>query len=103
MEVKNVTAAVADGTALFPDAISTRATKHLEALLELRNAGYRAALVFCVQRADVRRVRPAVEIDPVYAQTLARAKQQGVEVYAYGAQVTPRRVQLAERLRVLRD
>ncbi len=103
LEVKNVTAAVDGGTAVFPDAVSTRASKHLEALISLRGHGYRAALVFCVQRADVRRVRPAVEIDPVYAQTLARAKEQGVEVYAYGAQVTPRRVQLAERLRVLRD
>jgi sugar fermentation stimulation protein A len=103
LEVKNVTAAVDGGTALFPDAVSIRASKHLEALMALRGDGHRAALVFCVQRADVRRVRSAVEIDPVYAHTLARATAQGVEVYAYGAQVSPRRVQLAKRLRVLRD
>ena len=103
LEVKNVTAAVAGATALFPDAVSTRATKHLGALMALRQQGHRAALVFCVQRCDVQRVRPATEIDPRYAQTLGRAVQQGVEVYAYGAQVSPSQVQLARRLRVSLD
>ncbi len=103
LEVKNVTAALAGGTALFPDAVSVRASRHLAALIELRAAGYRSALVFCVQRADVKRVRPATEIDPAYAAALALAVQQGVEVYAYGAEVSPSRVRLARRLRVLLD
>lgn len=103
LEVKNVTAAVTDGTALFPDAVSIRATKHLTALMALVGLGLRAALVFCVQRADVRRVRPATEIDPRYAETLALAAERGVEIYAYRAQVSPRQVQLVKRLRVALD
>jgi sugar fermentation stimulation protein A len=39
LEVKNVTAAVDGGTALFPDAVSIRASKHLEALMALRGDG----------------------------------------------------------------
>jgi sugar fermentation stimulation protein A len=103
VEVKNVTAAVSRGTALFPDAVSTRASKHLAALMTLQQQGFRAALVFCVQRSDVSRVRPAGEIDPVYAQTLGRAAAAGVEIYAYGARVSPGQLGLVRRLGVVLD
>ena len=103
LEVKNVTAALRDGTALFPDAVSARASKHLEALMALATEGYRAVLVFCVQRSDVVRVRPATDIDPLYGRTLAQAGASGVEVYAYGADVSPAQVQLVKRLRVALD
>jgi sugar fermentation stimulation protein A len=35
-------------------------------------AGHRAVLVFCVQRGDVDRVRPADHIDPVYGRACAK-------------------------------
>jgi len=100
VEVKNVTAAVSQRDAFFPDAVSTRATKHLRELQHLVAEGYRAALVFCVQRADVNRVRPAREIDPEYANTLKQSRQLGVEIMAYGAEVTPTAVSLLRRLPV---
>lgn len=100
LEVKNVTAAVSGSTALFPDAVSARATKHLDTLITLKASGFRAALLFCVQRADVSRVRPAREIDPAYADALERARDAGVEVFAYGARVTPDTVELVRRLQV---
>lgn len=100
LEVKNVTAAVSGSTALFPDAVSARATKHLETLVELKRAGYRTALLFCVQRTDVKRVRPAHEIDPTYADALRRARQAGVELFAYGANVSAQSVTLETRLQV---
>jgi len=103
LEVKNVTAAVSGSMALFPDAVSTRASKHLLALLDLCGQGYRAALVFCVQRSDVKSVRPADEIDPVYARTLRQAAAGGVELYAYGAQVSADCLNLTRRLRVQLD
>ena len=74
LEVKNVTAAVEDGIALFPDAISTRGTRHLRELMgSLRVADRRAVLCFCVQRSDVSEVRPADRIDPRYGHTLREA------------------------------
>lgn len=100
LEVKNVTAAVSGSTALFPDAVSVRATKHLDTLIRLKESGFRTALVFCVQRADVSRVRPAREIDPAYADALKRARDAGVEILAYGARVTPSAVELVRRLQV---
>lgn len=100
VEVKNVTAAVKAGTALFPDARSARATRHVDALIAEKAAGRRAAIVFCVQRDDVNRVRPACEIDPAFSDALAAAVAAGVEVYAYGAEVSPNEIRLARRLEV---
>jgi sugar fermentation stimulation protein A len=88
MEVKNVTAAVADRRAVFPDAVSVRAAGHMRMLASRCRAGDAAALVFCVQREDVDRVSPASEIDPAYAEALTEAIAAGVLVLALGTRVT---------------
>lgn len=100
VEVKNVSAAVSNGVALFPDAVSARGTKHLRELMRLQRAGQRAVLVYCVQRGDVREVRPADDIDPRYGQTLREALACGVEVLAYRARVTTTEIMLVERIAV---
>lgn len=102
LEVKNVTAAVENGVALFPDAVSTRGTRHLRELIgTLRTAGQRAVLCFCVQRSDVHEVRPAEQIDPDYGSTLREALEAGVEAIAYRAKLSPEGVALAERVPVV--
>jgi len=100
LEVKNVTAAFKDGCGFFPDAVSVRATRHVEELAGCVERGQRGALCFCVQRADVQRVRPADEIDPAYGRALRRAVDLGVEVYALGASVTTDGVILERQLLV---
>ncbi len=89
LEVKNVTAAVTDGVALFPDAVSERASRHLRELMAKVRDGDRAMLCFCVQRDDVTEVRPADDIDPEYGRTLREALAAGVEAAAYVARVSP--------------
>ncbi len=101
LEIKNVTAAVHDGVGLFPDAVSTRGSRHMRHLAECRTAGDRAALVFCVQRNDVEQVQPADQIDPEYGRALRDAVAAGVEVYALGAEVTVSGVRLERRLPVV--
>ena len=98
VEVKNVTLLRDAGVAAFPDAVSQRGSKHLRELTGLVRQGYRAVLLFCVQRADAEKVEPARDIDPVYADTLADAVDQGVEVLAYWADVSPTEVTLQTRL-----
>lgn len=94
LEVKNVTAAVQEGIALFPDAVSHRASRHLRELMTMASQGLRAVLFFCVQRNDVREVRPADAIDTVYGATLREALACGVEVMAGAAEVTPQAIVL---------
>jgi len=83
VEVKSVTYALDQGLGVFPDAVSTRALKHLQALVACRQAGYRAVLLFCVQHTGIQRVAPARQIYPQYADALALAVTMGVEVLAY--------------------
>lgn len=101
LEVKNVTAAVQHGVALFPDAVSERASRHLRELMEQVMAGQRAMLCFCVQRDDVREVRPADAIDPTYGRTLREALAAGVEVIAYAARINPEEARLYRRVPVI--
>lgn len=101
LEVKNVTAAVDDGIALFPDAVSERGSRHLQVLAERVRTGGRAALIYCVQRDDVREVRPADRIDPVYGAHLRRAIDAGVEVYALGASISPAGIELGTTVPVV--
>jgi len=99
VEVKNVTL-VNDGIARFPDAVSVRASKHLRELMSVVRAGQRAVIFFCVQRGDVREVRPADHIDPRYGETLREAVACGVEYLAYGAEVSAREIALRQALPV---
>jgi len=100
VEVKNVTAAVSSGVALFPDAVSTRGSRHLREMMHAVATGCRAVLVFCAQRGDVDEVRPADEIDPEYGATLREALPAGVEAIAYRAKVSPSGIALVQRIPV---
>lgn len=100
VEIKNVTALDASGTAFFPDAVSARGSKHLRELMQVVVAGGRGVLFFCVQRGDAQALRPADEIDPLYGRTLRAALAAGVEAVAYRARVTAQAVTLDTALPV---
>ncbi len=101
VEVKNVTASIDEGIAIFPDAVSARGTKHLRELATMAKQGHRGVLCFCVQRGDVHEVRPADVIDPLYGETLREVLERGVEVIAYRADVSPEGIALTTRLPVV--
>ena len=91
IEVKSVTlleAARDDGLGLFPDAVTTRGTKHLRELTKIVKAGCRGVLFYCVQHTGISRVEPASEIDPDYAWALREAIAAGVEVLAYSTKIS---------------
>lgn len=101
VEVKSVTLGYADSrVAAFPDARTERGAKHLRELATLARAGIRAVQLYCVNLAEIDAVRPAEEIDPAYAAALREAVSAGVEVLAYGAQITPQEIRLVRRLEV---
>ncbi len=100
IEVKSVTLMLDDGWGAFPDAVSARATRHVEALARIRASGARAVLLFCVQHTGITRVRPADHIDATYARALRHAVASGVEVLAYGCAVDRLGIELCGRLPV---
>lgn len=86
IEVKNVHLR-RGGVAEFPDAVTERGTKHLREMTELVQQGKRAAMVYVVQRDDCDVFRLAADLDPIYAQTAAKAFAAGVEIYAYACEM----------------
>lgn len=91
---------VDDGVALFPDAPSARAVRHVGALTRVVLAGGRAALVWCVQRADAVRLRPFREVDPAFAEALAAAARAGVALHAYACALDERAARLEREIPV---
>lgn len=102
VEVKSVTLGF-EGirVAAFPDARTERGSKHLRELASLARDGVRAVQLYCVNLSDIEAVRPAVEIDPAYAAALREAVSAGVEVLAYGAEISAQEIRLVRRLQVL--
>ena len=86
LEVKSVTMMRA-GDYEFPDAPTERGRRHLRDLMAARAAGYRAVLLFLIQRSDGRRLRMAEDIDPEYARLAFAARRAGVELIAYGTRI----------------
>ncbi|WLH11938.1 DNA/RNA nuclease SfsA [Pseudomonas hefeiensis] len=102
VEVKSVTLGF-DGTtvAAFPDAVTLRGARHLRELAHLARDGVRAVQLYCVNLSGIDAVRPAQEIDPVYAAALRDAVAAGVEVLAYGVRLTPEQMWVDRPLPVL--
>jgi sugar fermentation stimulation protein A len=97
LEVKNCSLAE-NQVALFPDAVTARGAKHLHELVRLAEAGFGAAVLFCIQRRDAASCQPAAAIDPVYAQTVAWAQARGVRFVAYQAEVGPEAITITRKI-----
>ena len=77
IEIKSSTL-VKDQVAMFPDAPTTRGTKHVTELKESLSSGYDAVIVFLIKRFDAIEFRPFKEMDPKFYSALQLAKQAGV-------------------------
>ncbi|WP_315309694.1 DNA/RNA nuclease SfsA [Pantoea vagans] len=87
IEVKSVTL-LHEGKGYFPDAVTIRGQKHLRELATVAAEGHRAVLLFAVLHSGIEDVSPARHIDAAYAEQLAQAQREGVEVLAYQADLS---------------
>ena len=101
LEVKNVTLCCAQKLACFPDAVTLRGQKHLRELLRAKGEGWRAAVLFLVQRGEAEAFTPADAIDPEYGRLLRDAVAGGVEALACRTLVTPTEVRIERELPVV--
>jgi sugar fermentation stimulation protein A len=81
LEVKSCTL-VNDGLAIFPDAPTVRGSKHMRDLIVAKAGGYRACVMFVIQREDAILFTPNKQTDPEFCSALREAWESGVEVYA---------------------
>ena len=100
IEVKSVT--LAEGNdGFFPDAVTSRGTKHAEELAMLARQGVATALLFCVQHSGIQNVRLAEHIDPKYALAVRQAAADGVRVFAVGCQISQEKININQSLPVI--
>lgn len=101
VEVKNVHLVRVPGLAEFPDSVTARGVKHLDALVQMVRQGFRAVMLYVVQRGDCSHFAPARDLDPAYAQAFARAAASGVENICYDCNVTLTEVVLRGKLEIV--
>lgn len=93
VEVKSVT--LADGDrGYFPDAVSLRAHKHLNELMQVVSEGHRGIQLYMVMHAGIESVAPAAHIDAKYAKLCQQAAAAGVEFYAVKCLASPHGITL---------
>ena len=88
LEVKGVTLEN-DGVCAFPDAPTERGVKHIRGLIEAVREGCGGFILFVIQMADVKYLRPNDETDPAFGKALREAAEAGVTVLAMDCGVTP--------------
>jgi sugar fermentation stimulation protein A len=88
MEVKSVTLVEDDGTARFPDAVTSRGKSHAEMLAGLMKKGIETWILFVVQRNDAICFTSHWERDPAFAKALLTASASGVNIKVVSCEIT---------------
>jgi len=102
IEVKCVTLVGEKGVALFPDAPSERASKHLRELMRLAKRPKTKCFVFFILQNPLgRAVGPKDDTDPLFGKTLRRASRNRVQLRAYRAEMDLRGACLRKEVKVL--
>ena len=101
LEVKNVTLFREKETAEFPDAITSRGSKHLLALIDAIKKGYKSYLIFLVQIQNMKKFKIASDIDNEYYKNYLIAKKSGVNFLAYRCKVSPKEIYIEKKIKII--
>jgi sugar fermentation stimulation protein A len=103
VEVKNVTLFRDKKTAEFPDAITTRGSKHLLTLIDAIKKGYKAYLLFLVQIQNMENFKIASDIDGDYYKNYLTAKKAGVNFLAYRCNISQKKIEIEKKLKIINE
>jgi len=103
MEVKNVTLFRDKNTAEFPDAITSRGSKHLLTLIDAIRKGYKCYLLFLVQIENMEYFRIAKDIDSEYYKNYLIAKKAGVNFLAYRCKISSKEILIDKKLKIINE
>ena len=101
VEVKNVTLFRDKNTAEFPDAITSRGSKHLLTLIDAIKKGYKTYLLFLVQIQNMEYFKIANDIDPEYYKNYLLAKKAGVNFLAYRCDISSKKIFINKKLKII--
>ena len=101
IEVKNVTLIRDRKTSEFPDAITTRGSKHIKTLMDAHKKGYECYVLFLVQIENCKYFRIAKDIDNEYYENYKLAKKSGVKFIAYNCKVGSKEIKIDKKVEIL--
>ena len=103
LEVKNVTLLRNDEVAEFPDAITSRGSKHLKKLINSIKKGYKPYVLFLTQIQGINNFRIAKDIDSNYFNNYIEAKKAGVIFLAYRCKLNSKEIKIEKKIKIIND
>ena len=101
IEVKNVTLIRDNINSEFPDAITTRGSKHIKTLIEATKKGYKCYVLFLVQISNCRYFKIAKDIDKEYYENYKIAKKSGVNFIAYNCKIGSKEIKVDKKVKII--
>ena len=101
IEVKNVTLSRNNDIAEFPDAITSRGSKHIKTLIEATKKGYKSYILFLIQKQNMENFQIAKDIDKNYYKDYLLAKKSGVRFLAYRCNMSPNSITIEKKLKII--
>jgi sugar fermentation stimulation protein A len=98
LEVKNVTLSRKNKIAEFPDAITSRGTKHLKELINAKKKGFESYIFYLIQRDDCRSFKIAKDIDQEYKIAFDEALKNGVNILCYDCKLSNEEIKLNNQI-----
>jgi len=103
IEVKNVTLTRGNKTAEFPDAITSRGTKHLIKLVDSIKKKYNPYVLFLTQIQDIDYFKIAKDIDYKYYENYLIAKNAGVNFLAYNCILSSKEIRINKKIKIINE
>ena len=98
VEVKNVTLSRKEKIAEFPDAITSRGTKHLNELIVATKKGFESYIFYLIQMEGVKSFKIADDIDQKYYLTFNKALKSGVKILCYDCKLSNKEIKLNNQI-----
>ena len=96
IEIKGVTLEENNKTK-FPDAPTTRGTRHVLEMIDAVKEGYEGNIFFLIQMDKVLEFTPNIEMDPDFANAVEKAKGKGVKIHIYNSLVSKNEIKLKDK------
>jgi len=101
LEVKNVTLVRNQKIAEFPDAITSRGTKHLVELVNAKKKGFQSCILYLIQRQDCKVFKIAEDIDRDYKIAFNKAMKADVKILCYDCKISNEEVKLNNQIELI--
>ena len=98
LEIKNVTLSRKNKIAEFPDAITSRGTRHLNDLIDAKRKGYESYILYLIQREDCKFFQIAKDIDEEYKNTFDNALKNGVKILCYNCKLNYEEIKINKQI-----